>query len=69
MKYLICFLLTGCVPTYRANLIIDCVNVQLKLYGDLCAESSTGYEKMNGADAHYEGVKCTVESINECVKR
>ena len=47
--------------------ILDCVNDQLDLYGDLCAESSSGYEDMDGTDAHFEGVKCAVESISICM--
>jgi len=43
-----------------------CVQDQLDLYGDLCAESSSGYEDMNGDDAHYEGVRCAVEGIFYC---
>jgi len=45
-----------------------CINDQVELYGDLCAESSSGYEDMTGHDAHYEGVKCAVESIKACIE-
>ncbi len=44
----------------------DCVGDQVKLFADLCAESSVGYEDMDGVDAFFEGVKCAVEGIQLC---
>lgn len=63
---------SGCVSKQKyEKLEIDikeCINQQIDLYNDLCIEESSGYEEMNGSDAHYEGVKCAVESINYCIK-
>lgn len=42
---------------------------QVKNYGDLCAESSSGYESMKPREAHYEGVKCAVETILLCLEK
>ena len=54
--------------TWHHNVeILDCINDQLDLYGDLCAESSSGYEDMDPRDAHFEGVKCAAESIKICM--
>lgn len=50
----------------RTTLYEKCVAQQITLYGDLCAESSSGYENMSGSDAHYEGVVCAVESVKTC---
>lgn len=50
-------------PNPTKKEIIDYAQDHIDLYGDLCAESSTGYEDMTGQDAHYEGVKCAAESI------
>lgn len=44
----------------------ECVTDQVKLYGDLCAESTTAYEAMDGTDAHFECVKCAAEAIRAC---
>lgn len=52
---------------YRES-ISKCVSEQIDLYGDLCAESSTGYQDMDGSEAHYEGVLCGVESIQMCME-
>lgn len=54
-------------PAAKAE-INKCIADQVYLYGDLCAESSTGYEDMNGSDAHFEGVQCAAESIYYCVE-
>lgn len=56
----------GCA-SIQENHINQCVLAQTDLYGDLCAESSTGYESMAGSDAHYEGVKCGAESVAYCL--
>lgn len=45
-----------------------CVRSQIELYGDLCAESSTGYEDMEPSDAHRAGVKCSSESALMCLE-
>lgn len=51
------------------DLYLDqCVSAQVDLYGDLCAESSTGYEDMAGTEAHFEGARCAAESIQACVE-
>ena len=51
---------------HQTDLLEDCreqIVAQEKVYGDLCAEESTGYEDMPGSEAHYFGVKCAVDSI------
>lgn len=73
MKYFFFFLLflylTACsTKTKVLHLDKGCVAAQVETYGDLCAESSSGYETMSGPDAHFEGVKCAVESINICIE-
>lgn len=45
----------------------ECLTQQTDLYGDLCAESSSGYEEMTGSDAHFDGVECAVRSIEACM--
>lgn len=49
------------IKTVREQLVED-FKTQVDSYGDLCAESSSGYDDMNGSDAHFEGVKCASES-------
>lgn len=44
----------------------DCIDSQVELFHDLCAESSVGYEEMDGTDAFYEGVKCATNGIKLC---
>lgn len=64
MKSLILVLaLTGCT-----NPAIKCADDMVDLYGDLGAESSTGYEEMSGSDAHYEGIKWASDFIKGCVE-
>lgn len=46
----------------------SCLSQQVKFYGDLCNEESSGFEEMTGLDAHYQGVKCAVESTRACVE-
>lgn len=46
--------------------INKCIEQLTDLYGDLCAESSSGYERMSGRDAHYEGVVCAAEYMQIC---
>lgn len=47
----------------------ECIDDQVDLYGDLCAESSSGYEEMSGSDAHFTGVECAVDSIKSCLSQ
>lgn len=71
MKYffLIFMFLTSCATKTKVlHLDKGCVDQQVSIYGDLCAESSSGYEDMSGPDAHFEGVKCAIESINICIE-
>ncbi len=57
--------LPGCVSP---NHVLDaCVLPQVSLYGDICAEDSSGYEEMSPSEAHFYGVKCAVESIQGCM--
>lgn len=67
MKYLLLLLLAGCATSTKSELV-ECLIQQEELYGDLCAESSSGYEDMTGNEAHYEGVKCAVESSIICLE-
>ncbi|MGL4558968.1 MAG: hypothetical protein ACRCV5_15820 [Afipia sp.] len=46
----------------------ECLAMQVNYYGDLCAESSVGYEEMNGGDAFYHGVECAVQSAGWCAE-
>lgn len=46
----------------RNKEVMECINDQVDLYGDLCAESFG-----NGDQSNYEGVKCAVESIKICL--
>ncbi len=45
--------------------INDCLNDQVKLYADLCAEE---YEEVDSSLAHEQGVKCAVESVKSCLE-
>lgn len=47
--------------------VTSCIDETVELYHDLCQESSSGYEEMDGADAHFDGAKCAAESIRDCV--
>lgn len=49
--------------TIKESTFMMCVDSQVKLYGDLCGEMDT-----DGSDAHFNGVKCAVESIKSCVE-
>lgn len=62
-------LLVGCShgSVVEIPLDQDCVTDQVELYGDLCAEESSGYEYMSGKDAHFQGVVCAVDSIQICL--
>lgn len=48
--------------------IASCLYEQVAIYGDLCAESSSGYEDMSGSEAHFEGVKCAAEASRICAE-
>jgi hypothetical protein len=37
------------------------------MYGDICAESSSGYENMEGSDAHYTGAMCMARVVRACM--
>lgn len=66
----ICLLLNGCAHRPPAVTVADvktCILDQARLYGDICAESSTGYEDMSGSDAHQAGVWCAVRSAVYCL--
>lgn len=67
--YALIFLLVGCATpaTYSEEDIINCCNDALEYYGDLGAESSSGYEVMSYEDAHFEGVKRGVEGVRDCL--
>lgn len=45
---------------------INCVDVQVSNFNELCSNSTTPYEEMSGADAFQQGVKCAVDSIKKC---
>lgn len=61
-------LLTSCAHAEpRPDKLAQCIEDQIEAYGDLCAESASGYEEMSGSEAHYEGVKCAVEGIKICL--
>lgn len=72
MRWLALILLTGCasVPKQGRPTSVDlsCVTSQIEIYGDLCAESGTGYETMTGSEAHFEGVRCAVDAIKACLE-
>ena len=51
-----------------ARAIDTCIADQVDDYSDLCAESSSGYEDMNGSNAHFEGVQCAVDSARACLE-
>lgn len=63
MRYLIFLTLVGCT-----NPAVKCADDMVNLYGDLGAESSSGYEEMSGADAHFEGIKWASDFIKGCVQ-
>lgn len=43
----------------------ECLNDQVKLYADLCAEE---YEEVDSSLAHEQGVRCAVESVKACLE-
>ena len=57
----------GCahVPPARVD---HCADSMVDLYGDLAAESSSGYEDMTGADAHFEGVAWARDYMKMCIE-
>lgn len=64
MRWLILSIaLAGC-----ANPAIKCADDMVDLYGDLGAESISGYEEMSGSDAHFEGIKWASDFIKGCVQ-
>ena len=63
----ILILVAGCVSPHKETELRDCIDDQVRLYGDICAESSSGYEEMTGSEAHFAGVECAVETIRGCL--
>lgn len=63
-------ILSSCAtePVVSRAQVSACVDPHVDLYGDLCAESSSGFEDMSPSDAHFEGVKCAIESIQMCLE-
>lgn len=59
---------TDVEPSDKIKECIQSTYDQVDLYGDLCAESSSGYEDMTGSEAHFEGVKCASETIRWCLE-
>ena len=57
----------GCT-SFADDQLEQCLNDQVDLYYDLCGESANGYEHMDGAEAHFEGVKCAVEGVHYCME-
>lgn len=80
MRWLILLALTACSCTGKIRnyhmigqdeireLATKCADDMVNLYGDLGAESSSGYEEMAGSDAHFEGVKWASDYIKGCVQ-
>jgi len=62
---LLTIMLSGCSLNPK---IAECIDQQVNLYGDLCAEESSGYEDMTPEAAHYQGVKCAVQSAKWCLQ-
>lgn len=67
MKWILLLMLAGCSTTGRMEEIRECISDQTELYGDICAESSSGYEDMTPIDAHYDGVECATETALMCL--
>lgn len=68
MKTFLLLILSACAsyPIDEED-VINCCNDEIEYYGDLGAESSTGYEDMDGIDAHFEGVKRAAVGIKDCL--
>lgn len=81
MKFLliIALFIIGCssmkiIPDQEYGIVIDggtlqCLDMvtHVRAYGDICAESSSGYEDMSGKEAHFEGAMCMADSVRRCV--
>lgn len=73
---LVALVVSGCVSNSRMERIlwekddqvVACAMDQWKDYGDLCAESSSGYEQMDGTDAHYQGTMCGAMGVMYCLE-
>lgn len=63
-----CVLVGQLSSAYYKSKLDECLKQQVEQYGDLCAEESTGYEKMSGSEAHREGVSCAIESVKICME-
>lgn len=67
-KILALLLLCSCAHAApNPDPVMKCIEDQIETYGDLCAESASGYEEMRGSEAHYDGVRCAVEGIKICL--
>jgi len=51
----------------KKSKVLQCIEDQVETYGDLCAESASGYEEMSSREAHFEGVRCAAEGIKICL--
>jgi len=60
MKYLLALTITSCAHHTK------CLDAAVDYYGDLGAESSSGYEEMTPSEAHFEGVKWAIEYAKGC---
>jgi hypothetical protein len=78
IKILLALMLAACaqiriqpVPLPKVMLDSDvvemCLQDQVELFNDLCAEETSGYESMDSVDAYYEGVRCAVEYTKGCL--
>lgn len=55
-------------PQDWKQIALECARDQTDTYGDICNESSTGFEDMDGGSAHFEGVKCASEAVQACIE-
>lgn len=56
------------MATDKRLTVEQCIQQQVELYSDLCAEESSGYEEMDGPDAHFAGVKCATQAALWCIE-
>jgi hypothetical protein len=60
--------IAACATTDRNVQSMErCLAMQVEQYGDICRESQQNFEGMDAFDAHFEGVKCAVESVRICL--
>lgn len=69
MKYLVLlFFFASCSSfatkesTIEVSKVLECLDTQVEIYGDLCGEEDT-----DGEQAHYNGVKCAVQYAKWCM--